>query len=293
MSSKKSVLGKGFEALMPTGFDSSLLEREGERVQNLFVSTIFPNPDQPRRFFDDLALKQLAESIERYGVLQPLIVSPTKEPNRYIIVAGERRWRASKIAKLDKIPAIVRTSKELEQLEIAIVENIQRVDLSPLEQASSIHRLHDLFNVSFDDIAKRLGKAPSTINNIVRLLQLTPAAQQALREEKISEGHARSILALKDLPGAQQELLMLIQKNGWSVRQAEQFVVATKSRGGRDTKHAQKHTSSTTPETENLSKILKRPVSVTHMAKGGRLQVGFTTNEDLDNLLKLLEKLRP
>ncbi len=290
MAAKKSALGKGFDVLMPKDFDTSILEKEGERVQNLFVTTIFPNPDQPRHIFDDLALEQLAESIKRYGILQPLIVSPAKEPNRYIIIAGERRWRASKIAELEKVPAIVRTAKELEQLEIALVENIQRVDLSPMEQAMSIARLHDLFNMSFDDIAKRLGKAPSTVNNIVRLLQLTPAAQEALRAEKISEGHARSILALKDSPEAAQELLMLIQRNGWSVRQAEQFVVATKA-GAKDTKSAQTRTKVSSPETEALSKSLKRPIGIRHTAKGGRLEIGFSSSDDLTVLLKLLEKL--
>lgn len=288
---KKSALGKGFDLLMPTDIDASLIETDGERVQKLFITTIFANPDQPRRIFDDLALEQLADSIKQYGILQPMIVSPAKEHGRYIIVAGERRWRAAKIAGLEKVPAIVRTSKELEQLEIAIVENIQRVDLSPMEQALSIHRLHDLFNVSYDDIAKRLGKAPSTVNNIVRLLQLSPAAQQALREEKISEGHARSILALKDSPEAATELLLLIQKNGWSVRQAEQFVVATKA-GVKDTKVAETRTKASNPETEALSKMLKRPVSIKHMAKGGRLEIGFTTNDDLQKLLGLLEKLK-
>lgn len=287
---KKSVLGKGFDVLMPTDLNVNILKQEGERVQNLFVNTVFPNPDQPRHFFDELALEQLAESIKQYGILQPLIVSPTNEPEHYIIVAGERRWRAAKIAKLDKVPAIVRTSKELEQLEIAIVENIQRVDLSPLEQAASIHRLHDLFNVSLDEIARRLGKAPSTVNNIVRLLQLTPAAQQALREEKITEGHARSILSLKDFPEAQQELLVLIQKNGWSVRQAEQFVVATKN-GERDTKAAQKRTKPSNPATEALSKHWNRPISIKHMAKGGKLEIGFTSQYDLDKLIEMLEKL--
>jgi len=289
MTTKKSVLGKGFDVLMPTDFDASLLEKQGERVQNLYITTIFPNPNQPRRFFEDLALEQLADSIKQYGILQPLIVSPTKEADRYIIVAGERRWRASKLAKLEKVPAIVRTAKELEQLEIAIVENIQRVDLSPLEQASSIHRLHDLFNINFDDIAKRLGKAPSTVNNIVRLLQLTPAAQQALREERISEGHARSILALKQQPEKQQELLALIQRHGWSVRQAEQFVVATKS-GAKDTKTAQVRTKVTSPATEALSKSLHRTVSIKHMAKGGRLEIAFTTEEDLGKLVELLRR---
>lgn len=290
MAHKKSALGRGFDVLMPSGLDTSLLEKEGERVQNLFVSSISPNPDQPRRFFDDLALEQLSESIKQYGILQPLIVSPGGEPGSYVIIAGERRYRASKLAGLEKVPAIVRTSKELEQLEIALVENIQRVDLSPLETAASIHRLHDLFSQSYDDIAKRLGKAPSTVNNIVRLLHLSPAAQDALRENKISEGHARSILALKDFPQAQTELLLLIQKHGWSVRQAEQFVVATKA-GAKDTVIAEKHTKASNPETEVLSKSLHRPVSIKHLAKGGRLEIGFKTQEDLDELLALLKKL--
>ena len=291
MAVKKMALGKGFDVLMPTGLDTSLLETEGERVQNLLISAIFANPDQPRRFFDDLALEQLAESIKQYGILQPLIVSPGPEHGNYIIIAGERRYRAAKLAGILKVPAIVRTSKELEQLEIALVENIQRVDLSPLETAASIHRLHDLFSQSYDDIAKRLGKAPSTVNNIVRLLQLTPAAQDALRDEKISEGHARSILALKDSPKEQTELLLLIQQNGWSVRQAEQYVVATKS-GAKDTKAAQKQTMPSNPATEALSKSLHRPVAIKHMAKGGRLEISFTNQEDLDKLLELLKQLK-
>jgi ParB family chromosome partitioning protein len=291
MAVKKSALGRGFDVLMPTDLDTTLIENDSERVQKLYVSSIFPNPDQPRRFFDDLALEQLAESLKQYGVLQPLIVSPGKTRDSYLLIAGERRWRAAKIAGLDKVPAIVRTSQELEQLEVSLVENIQRVDLSPLETAVSIKRLHEMFSQSYDDIAKRLGKAPSTVNNIVRLLQLSPAAQQALNTEKISEGHARSILALKDSPENQTELLLLIQKNGWSVRQAEQFVSATKA-GAEDTKTAEKRTKPTNPATEALSKTWHRPVSIKHMAKGGRLEIGFTTQEDLDKLIKLLESLR-
>jgi ParB family chromosome partitioning protein len=294
MSNKKSALGRGFDMLMPTDVDTTLLESDGERVQKLYITDIFPNPDQPRRIFDDAALEELALSIKQYGVLQPLIVSPGPVKGNYILIAGERRWRAAKIAGLDKLPAIVRTSKELEQLEIALVENIQRVDLSPLETAASIRRLHDMFNQSYDDIARRLGKAPSTVNNIVRLLQLSPAAQESLRQEKISEGHARSILALKDFPDKQQELLMLIQKQGWSVRQAEQFVVATKesAKAGEvpDSVVAEKRTKPSNPATEALSKSLQRPVTIKHMAKGGRLEIGFKTQEDLDELLALLAR---
>jgi ParB family transcriptional regulator, chromosome partitioning protein len=287
MVNKKSVLGRGFDVLMPTGLDTSLLESDTERVQNLSIKLITPNPDQPRRFFDDLALEQLADSIKQYGILQPLIVSPSSTLGSYNLIAGERRWRAAGIAGITKVPAIVRTSKELEQLEIALVENIQRVDLSPLETAASIQRLHDIFSQSYDDIAKRLGKAKSTVNNIVRLLQLPPAATTALQQEKISEGHARTLLSLKDFPTAQEELLILIQQRGWSVRQAEQFVVASKS-GEKDTKVVQKRIKPSTPATVALSKSLSRPVSIKHMAKGGRLEIGYTTEEDLSKLLELL-----
>ncbi len=289
MSNKKTALGRGFDVLMPTDIDTSLLHNEGERVQNLSISAVSPNPDQPRRFFDEEALKQLSESIKQYGVLQPLIVSTAAEQGQYVIIAGERRYRASKLAGLKKVPAIVRTSKELEQLEIALVENIQRVDLSPLETAASIHRLHELFNQSYDDIAKRLGKAPSTVNNIVRLLQLTPAAQDALRSQKITEGHARSILALKDSPESQEQLLLMIEKNGWSVRQAEQFVVATKA--GTQEKKPEVRIKPSNPETEALSKRLHRPITIKHMAKGGRLEIGFKSSDDLEQLIQLLGQL--
>ena len=288
--SKSTGLGKGFDVLMPGGIEDMLINRGEGRVQNLFVSDISPNPDQPRRVFDRESLNELAESIKQHGVLQPLLVSQT-EPGKYIIIAGERRWRASKIAGLSKVPAVIRTAEELEQLELALVENIQRVDLSPLEQAYAVSRLHELFNMSHEDIAKRLNKAPSTVANIMRLLQLPPAAQQALSDEKITEGHARAVLALKDNPEQQEQLLLLIQKHGWSVRQAEQFVVGAKG-GGKNIEKAQQRAADETPQTKELSKLLRREVTVKHMAKGGRLVIRFTTDDDLSKLVQLLSTIR-
>lgn len=291
MSGKQQKgLGKGFDALIPQGLNKALLDKDSERVQNVFVSDLIPNPDQPRRVFESEALKELSDSIKQFGVLQPLLVMP-KDGGKYMIIAGERRWRASKMAGLSKVPVIVRTPKELEQIELALVENIQRVDLAPLEQAVSIQRLHEMFSLSYEAIAKRLNKAESTIANIVRLTNLPPAAQEALQNNKISEGHARAILALKDYPEQQEQLLLLIQKNAWSVRQAEQFVVATKS-GAKTADKAKKRTSASTPQTENLAKVLKRPVTVNHMAKGGRLVIRFKTDEDLDDLIKLLSSVK-
>jgi len=291
MATKHSALGRGFDMLMPTDMSNNLLTSDDERVQKVLISKISPNPDQPRRTFDENALKELSESIKQFGILQPLIVAPANNSGEYIIIAGERRWRAGKLANLREVPVIIRTIKELEQLEIALVENIQRVDLSPLETAASIQRLHEIFGESYESIARRLGKAESTVNNIVRLLQLPEAAITDLQTEKISEGHARSILALKALPEKQQELLELIKKHNWSVRQAEQFVVATKA-GAPDSKTAETRTKSSNPATEALSKTWHRPVNIKHTAKGGRIEIGFTTEEDLKKLLELLEKLK-
>ncbi|HLZ14425.1 MAG TPA: ParB/RepB/Spo0J family partition protein [Candidatus Saccharimonadales bacterium] len=283
----KTGLGRGFDALIPKNVDTVVLFDDQDRIQKLAPADIIPNPNQPREHFDEAALVQLSESIKQYGILQPLVVTP-HGAGKYALVAGERRWRAAQLAGLDKVPAIIRTTKELEQLEIAIVENVQRVDLSALEQAVSIEKLHQQFNMTYESIAKRLGKASSTVNNIVRLLQLPEAARKALQEEKISEGHARAILALKDMPEKQEELLMLIVKHGWPVRQAEQFVVSVKE-GFRETKQTRERMSSETPATKQLSKRLgNAPVHIRRTARGGKLEISFKTDEDLERILASL-----
>lgn len=288
MSSKaKSGLGKGLDMLIPTDFDTALLMEAGDRVQKLFISDINPNADQPRHHFDKEALDQLAESIKRYGVIQPIVVSP--KGDGYLIVAGERRWRAATIAGLQQIPAIVRDREELEQLEVALIENVQRVDLSPLEQAVSIERLHQQFNISYTEIAKRLSKAETTVSNIVRLLHLPPIARTALQKGKISEGHARSILALKDNPGFQSQLLELILKNGWSVRQAEQYVTTIKA-GTKSKKAVTEKLATETPATKTLSKKLSTKVAIKRTAKGGRLEIYFQDDNQLNELVSKLGK---
>ncbi len=286
MSKAKTGLGRGLETLIPTDFDVGLLLDSKERIQNLFISALVPNPDQPRKHFDKQALDELSTSIKRFGVIQPIIVTP-KTADSYVIVAGERRWRASKMAGLEKVPAIVRAEKELEQLEISLIENVQRVDLSPLEQAVSIERLHQQFNMSYNDIAERLGKATTTINNIVRLLQLPQAARKALQSGQITEGHARAVLALKGDESKQVELLQLIDKNHWSVRQAEQFV-QTYKQGLSNPRAVQAHMSTQTPETDLLAEHLQTKVTINRTAKGGKLEVHFVSEEDLQRILKTL-----
>ena len=278
-------LGKGFDSLLPKDFDSTVLLEPEERIQKLFIGALSANPHQPRTTFDKQALDELASSIKRYGVLQPLVVTPNGD-DAYYIVAGERRWRASKLAGLETVPAIVRTSKEIDQLEIALIENVQRVDLSPLEQALSIQRLHDQFNLGYDTIAQRLGKAHTTVANIVRLLGLPKSAQEALKAKQITEGHARAILALKD-PKLQEDLLHQIIQNGWSVRQAERYVTAHKQ-GVNDQVKVKERVETSTPQTEQLSKSLKAPVSIRRTAKGGKLEISFKNDTDLKRIIDKL-----
>jgi ParB family chromosome partitioning protein len=280
MSAQKPSLGRGLGALISEDLDPSILQESHERVQKLLISDITANPDQPRREFDEQALNELANSIKLHGILQPLIV--TKQGNSYQIVAGERRWRAAAIAGLSHVPAIVRSLEELEKIELSLIENIQRVDLSPLEQALSVYKLQQQFNLALDDIAKKLGKAPSTISNLTRLLQLPDSAREALRQGAISEGHARAILSLKQWPHKQEELLSSILNNGWTVRQAEQF--ATGAKEGADAAAAKSRTASESSLTRNLSKKLGTKVQVRHSAKGGQLILRFDSSEHLNDI---------
>jgi ParB family chromosome partitioning protein len=283
----KQALGKGFDILIPKDVDTSILEEDKHRVQKIRIEDIVPNPEQPRREFDEQQLSELAESIKRHGVLQPIIVM--REGDKYHIVAGERRYRASVSAGLTHVPAIVRSLEELERVELALIENIQRVDLSPLEQALSVYKLQQQFNLALEDVAKKLGKAPSTISNLTRLLQLPDAAREALRQGKISEGHARAILALKGNESKQDELLRCILDNSWSVRQAEQFVTSTKK--GATSDKAKGTTSSENYLTKDISTQLGMPVKLKHTAKGGQLIISFKSEDELNSLAaKILNK---
>jgi ParB family chromosome partitioning protein len=280
-------LGKGFNALISQDFDQSLLLDSSERIEQLPLGKIEPNPNQPRKHFDEQSIKELAASIKQHGIIQPLVVTTLKK-DKYTIIAGERRWRAASEAGLKNVPAIIRSSEELEQLEIALIENVQRVDLNPLEQALSIERLHQQFSLSFDEISKRLGKATSTVSNIARLLQLTDEAKEALVDGKITEGHARTLLSLKDDPERQDYLLKTIIQQGWNVRQAERFVVSIKE-GVQETKEAHARAQTETPETEILSKRLDAPVKIKRMAYGGRLEITFDSDEDLVRIINLFQ----
>ena len=283
---KNTGLGRGFDALLPTDFDPSVLLDKNEQVHKLAIDSLSPNVDQPRKAFDEVALKELSESIKRHGIVQPLVVQPLEE-GKYEIIAGERRFRAAQKAGLKSVPAIIRSAKAQERLEIALIENVQRVDLSPLEQAVSIARLHEQFNLPYAEVAQRLGKAETTVSNIIRLLQLPAEAQEALQAGRITEGHARAILALKGDTEHQKRLLELIEGQAWSVREAERYVTALKQ-GAKTTQKAVEKIQTTTPATENLSKNLKTPVSIKRTAKGGRLEIHFKSDTDLERIIKRL-----
>lgn len=283
----KRGLGRGFDALISSDFDKSLLLTSDDRVEKIPVDQLQANPHQPRSHFDESALAELANSIKRHGVVQPLVVTPVKD-GKYTLIAGERRWRASRLAGLQTVPAIIRSSLELEQLELALIENVQRVDLSPLEQAVSIERLHEQFNLSYEAIAKRLGKANSTVNNTVRLLGLPADAREALASGRISEGHARAILALKGDSERQTYLLQTIISQGWSVRQAERFVTSVKA-GTKDVRKSQEHVNTETPATRKLAKQLGTPVNIRRTARGGKLEIGFKDDTELERIIKLFD----
>lgn len=287
---QKVGLGRGFESLLPQNFDESLLVSAGDKVEHIPLERLVPNAYQPRRDFADATLREMADSIQQYGILQPLIVTPhdlADGTSGFMIIAGERRWRASKLAKQKAVPAIVRSLKDLERLEIALIENVQRVDLSPLEQAESIEYLHQNFGTGYADIAKRLGKAHSTVVNIVRLMQLPNDAKEALRNGTITEGHARAILSLKNHPDRQLELLAHIIKYSWTVRQAEQFVISHKE-GFKEARQAKQRMRSETPATKRLANRLNTKVSIRRTAKGGKLEVAFASDEQLEQILQLL-----
>lgn len=296
MSAQKRGLGRGFDSLIPTQvldeqFDPSAGQDEKvSELRKIDLNKLYPDPDQPRRHFDEGHLKELSESIKEHGVLQPIVVTP--HGDGFMIVAGERRFRAAKAANLSKIPAIVRTLSNQHKLELALIENIQRRDLNPLETATAYLKLHQQFNMTYEEIGQRVGgKAVSTISNALRLLQLPEDAKSALIEGTISEGHARQILALDDAK-AQKSLLGLIVSEGWSVRKAEQFVVGYKQGESAPKKAASgiRHTKAESDDTKILGKRLGAEVRIKATAKGGQLIIGYKDDSDLARITKLLLK---
>ncbi len=290
----KRGLGRGFDSLIPTDVLDETFDPTAERDEQISelryikLDDISPNPEQPRRHFDEDSLKELAGSIKEHGILQPIVVSPHK--GGFVIVAGERRWRAAKLAGISKIPALVRTLSNQHKLELALIENLQRKDLNPLETATAYLKLKTQFSLTYEEIGKRVGgRSIGSISNFMRLLQLSDDAKEALVNGLITEGHARQILALNGDEKSQKDLLKRIIVEGWSVRKAEQYVIgyrkATSGEDKRDT--AVRSTRTETPFTQRLSGHLSMPVKQKIMGVGrGQIIISYSTDEELAELEK-------
>src|SRR5215467_6623266 len=222
MATPRKALGRGLSALLGTP------DLETEQLREIDIERILPNAQQPRKTFDEESLNELANSIRTHGVVQPIVVRPLEE-GFFQLIAGERRWRASQRAGLIKVPAVVRESDEHDALEIALIENLQREDLNPIEEAQAYERLIMEFGLTQEEVSQAVGKNRATIANMLRLLRLPPEVQQWLRENKLTTGHAKALLSLSDLSAMLDAAKKIIQGN-YSVRQAEMFVARQTNR---------------------------------------------------------------
>jgi ParB family transcriptional regulator, chromosome partitioning protein len=218
--SRKRGLGKGLDALIP--IDEEQLTQQGSTLE-INPEEIAPNPRQPRKHFSEPDLEELADSIRSHGVLQPLIITQNPSGDGYYLIAGERRLQAARIAGLSRVPAVIKQANDQQLLAWALIENLQRIDLNPLEAAEGYRQLADEFNLSHEDVARLVGKNRSTVTNTFRLLKLSPGVQNALREGRVSEGHARTLLALPNANSQSAALQTVLSKN-LNVRQTEELV---------------------------------------------------------------------
>ena len=290
MPSKRSGLGKGLESLIPTGQVTPAGKSAGTTgVMQVPVSQVSPNPRQPRTHFDSAELEELAASIREHGVIQPLIVSKKDKDSGYILIAGERRLQASIHAGLKTVPVIVRQTTDQEKLLLALIENVQREDLNPLEEANAYQQLAEEFGLSHEEISSHVGKSRVAVTNTLRLLKLPKVVQTALVEEQITEGHARALLML-ETPVSQTAALHQVVARDLSVRQTEEYVRKLKGE-----KPAAKAKPAPLPDIlaleERLRSALGTKVNLRHSKKGrGTLTLHFYSDEELNSLLdKLLE----
>lgn len=283
----KRGLGKGLDALIPGG-DFQVDATSG--VQQIPIKDITPNPSQPRSMFNQDGLEELAKSIQEHGILQPLILTPDTSGNHYSLIAGERRLRAAEIAGLEYVPAIVRDASELERLEIALIENIQRENLSPVESALAYQKLNDHFGLSHEEISASVGKSRTAVTNTLRLLNLPESILITLQEGILSEGHARALLGLT---GEKQQLAVAdtVIKNGLNVRQTEDLV---RKISGQKPKNppAESRVSADVKGLENeLRTILGTKVTLKHSNQGGTITIHYYSQEELESLIDRVKRL--
>lgn len=295
MALGKGGLGKGLDALFPSNVDINTLggdvsHETSEKIIEMKINDIEPNVNQPRKNFDDEKIDDLAASIAEHGVLQPIIVA--KKDDYYQIIAGERRWRASKKAGLKTIPAIVRDYDEKKIREVALIENIQRQDLNAIETAKAIKELMEEHALTQEELAKTLGKSRSAIANTLRILNLDERVQEMVQEGKLTEGHARTLASIES-PQKQYKLAMDIINLDLSVRDAEELTKGEKAATKK--KSPKKETSKLEiiyKDIENrLKKALETKVSFRPMTKSrGKIIIEYYTSEELERILEILEK---
>lgn len=286
MPPKKGGLGKGLDSLFA---DNSIEELdEGKSVVTLRLNDIEPNKNQPRQVFDDDSLSELADSIRDHGVLQPLIVRPLSDGS-YQLVAGERRWRASRLAGLTEVPVIVRALTDSEVAVIALIENLQRENLNPIEEAEGISRLIEEYAFTQEQAAEKLGKSRSAVTNTLRLMALPERVRGLVSDDFLSAGHARALLGLTDKSRIEETADEIITKK-LSVRETEKLVKQMNAAKEKTAK-PKKARESIYDEVElSLSDALGRKVTVKNSGKGGKLEFEFFDKEDLMKLAKLFEE---
>ncbi len=288
-------LGRGLGSLIPkktmtygqNPFKSEMAEEEtvvlhdGDRILKVNPSRIAINPQQPRTFFSDTALNDLAESIKQHGIISPLIV--TKKDDGYELIAGERRLRSAKLIGLKEVPVIVREEKDQKKLEIALIENLQREDLNPLESARAYQRLIDEFSITQEEVAHKVGKARSSVANALRLLALPLAIQEALASGKISEAHAKYLLGLEG-EAKQLNMLKKIMRQNLTVAETDKEI---KRLGG--TKSAKPKDYFDRAREEELGEYLTTKVEIKRQGKGGKLMIDFYAEEELNEIIKKIK----
>lgn len=290
---KKPALGRGLDALITM---DDLKTEGSSSINEVELSKIQPNPDQPRSIFDEETLEELATSIRSLGVIQPITLKEI-EPERYLIISGERRYRASLLAGLERIPAYIRTAEDENVVEMALIENIQREDLNSIEIALAYQKLIDNYGLTQERLSERVGKKRATIANYLRLLKLPAEVQVGLKDRKIDMGHARALISVQDAE-VQLALYEQILKLKLSVREVEEMV--RNASLGEDAASAAKKSSkkSRMPEEynllkEHLSRFFQTKVQLTYKENGkGRISIPFNSDEELEKLISLMDKLK-
>jgi len=303
--SDKKALGRGLAALIPSGntMQDALSEetksrmkyfveekdlREGKNILSIAIDAIRPNRFQPRKAFKDEKLQELSESIKQKGILQPILVRPLGEEG-FELLAGERRWRAAKLAGLKIVPAIIKDTHDADALEVSLIENLQRDDLNPIEEARAYKRMIDEFGLDLEKISTAVGRAHSSVSNILRLLTLSQKIQDCILSGAISSGHAKAILSLKD-SAAQERLCKRIIDNNLSVREAEKLASSNKT--AVPAKQAAKKDAEIASLEEQLQRSLGTKVRIQPAKRGGRITIDYYTNTDLERIVDLVTSLR-